>query len=727
MSFLTINFKKLFASILIGMLFIPVAQAELPKKVKVSENDTTAGYLNGKLVAGTGISFTEGSDGGNETLTVANSLGGADGAAEFIYIEGATANNFEQILGSDDPTADRTAMFPDDSIAAGDVLVGDAANSISYLGLATTEILIGDGSGIPTAASLSGDVTMTNGGVVSIASNAVTLSTDTTGNYVATIADSGSSTITVNNSGSEGAAVTLQAVDLTCTGCLSDTELAADAVSSSELNASGVEAELEAVIDLQDLQGAVIDAQVPDTITITSASSVENVDMGTLTDTKVCVYDSASTEIDCNTDPTGLGDMLKATYDTDDDAEVNEAEALAANGANCSAGSAPLGVDISGAAESCTDYEEDLSNSAGLLAALSDETGTGVAVFGTSPTIATPVLSLPDGNGAAPTTDGVIKYDRTTERLQVGDGSATREFVDTGTLTDTKICTWDATGKEIDCDTTAGASGDAVTVNTSAATDADFTDGDVDFTLNTGTSPDQITATVACSGCIDDTDLAADSVSSSELNAAGVEAELEAVLDLNELQGQIGDAQIADGAVDGGSGGEIADASITKEDLAADSVEASEIAAGAVGTSEAAGLDIGDDTNLAAGRSLTLSGDSVEADVELYTDTKCIRFEDPVADDDLKSIWINDTANGFTATKLWCESDQTVTMMLQVDDGTPADMDSVDLVCISTPDTDTSLDGDATMAAGDRLDIDVASVASAPTWVTICWTGTYDD
>jgi hypothetical protein len=40
-------------------------------KVRVSLNDTTAGYLNGKLVAGTGIGFTENNNGGNETLTVA--------------------------------------------------------------------------------------------------------------------------------------------------------------------------------------------------------------------------------------------------------------------------------------------------------------------------------------------------------------------------------------------------------------------------------------------------------------------------------------------------------------------------------------------------------------------------------------------------------------------------------------------------------------------------------
>ena len=40
-------------------------------KSKVSSNDTTAGFLNGKLVASTNITLTENSDGGNETLGIA--------------------------------------------------------------------------------------------------------------------------------------------------------------------------------------------------------------------------------------------------------------------------------------------------------------------------------------------------------------------------------------------------------------------------------------------------------------------------------------------------------------------------------------------------------------------------------------------------------------------------------------------------------------------------------
>jgi len=46
-------------------------------KAGVSANDTTAGYLNGKLVAGTLISFTENNDGGNETLTITSTADSA--------------------------------------------------------------------------------------------------------------------------------------------------------------------------------------------------------------------------------------------------------------------------------------------------------------------------------------------------------------------------------------------------------------------------------------------------------------------------------------------------------------------------------------------------------------------------------------------------------------------------------------------------------------------------
>ena len=58
--------------------------------------------------------------------------------------------------------------------AANTVLVRDANSSgvVSAKAVATTQILIGDGTGF-TAAALSGDVTMTNAGVVTIAATSV--------------------------------------------------------------------------------------------------------------------------------------------------------------------------------------------------------------------------------------------------------------------------------------------------------------------------------------------------------------------------------------------------------------------------------------------------------------------------------------------------------------------------------------------------------------------------
>ena len=62
------------------------------------------------------------------------------------------------------------------NVAANSILGRDANSSgvLSEVALATTQILIGDGTGF-TAAALSSDVTMTNGGAVTIANNAVSL------------------------------------------------------------------------------------------------------------------------------------------------------------------------------------------------------------------------------------------------------------------------------------------------------------------------------------------------------------------------------------------------------------------------------------------------------------------------------------------------------------------------------------------------------------------------
>ena len=47
-----------------------IAALTVGTRCPVSSNDTTPGYLNGKLLGNTDILLTEGNDGGNETLTI---------------------------------------------------------------------------------------------------------------------------------------------------------------------------------------------------------------------------------------------------------------------------------------------------------------------------------------------------------------------------------------------------------------------------------------------------------------------------------------------------------------------------------------------------------------------------------------------------------------------------------------------------------------------------------
>ncbi|MFI5405029.1 MAG: beta strand repeat-containing protein [Nitrososphaerales archaeon] len=289
--------RKIYSSLLVLLLVLfsaKTATALTERKTQVSENDTTAGYLNGKLVAGSGMSFVENSDGGNESLTLSvTSLSGGDitavgscltsdcfvdGTNNNLTFEGSSSDAFEGTLGSNDITGiDKSWNLPNFS---GDVVVSGHA-------------FTGD-----VAATLDTD----NSTALTIQADSVALGTDTTGNYAGSSSEAGAATT---------------------------------------------------------------------------------------------------------------------------------ATALAANGANCSAGSGALGVDASGAAESCTDFEEDLLNSAGLAAALSDETGTSLAVFSTNPTFTSGIniggggARLSDAGGAL-TISGLAG---STENLSLDFGSTSNNVI----------------------------------------------------------------------------------------------------------------------------------------------------------------------------------------------------------------------------------------------------------------------------------------------------------
>ena len=94
------------------------------EKVKVSTNDTTAGFLNGKLVAGTNISLTEGNDGGNETLTAALSgtITPSDNTVTLAKMAPGTDGNIISYDASGNPVAVATG-------SAGQVLTSAGAGA----------------------------------------------------------------------------------------------------------------------------------------------------------------------------------------------------------------------------------------------------------------------------------------------------------------------------------------------------------------------------------------------------------------------------------------------------------------------------------------------------------------------------------------------------------------------------------------------------------------------
>jgi len=90
------------------------------------------------------------------------------------------------------------------------VLYGNGTGAIQATAAGTSaQFLVANGSGVPTFVSMSSDVLISNAGVATIQANSVALTTDTTGNYVATVSTSALTGITGGAAGSEGTAITL--------------------------------------------------------------------------------------------------------------------------------------------------------------------------------------------------------------------------------------------------------------------------------------------------------------------------------------------------------------------------------------------------------------------------------------------------------------------------------------------------------------------------------------
>lgn len=124
------------------------------------------------------------------------------GTTGSFAFEGTTDNAYETYLTAADPTADRTITFPDQN---GNVIVSgnasivnadiNAAAAIAFSKLAaltSANILVGNSSNVATSVAVTGDVTISNTGVTSIAAGAIV---DADINASAAIADTKLATI----------------------------------------------------------------------------------------------------------------------------------------------------------------------------------------------------------------------------------------------------------------------------------------------------------------------------------------------------------------------------------------------------------------------------------------------------------------------------------------------------------------------------------------------------
>ena len=105
------------------------------------------------------------------------------GTASQLVFEGSSADDYETTFAITNPTADRTITFPNVSgtiITTGDT--GTVTNTMLAGSIALTklanltsgQLVVGNGSNVPTAVAMSGDATLASTGALTIANDAVT-------------------------------------------------------------------------------------------------------------------------------------------------------------------------------------------------------------------------------------------------------------------------------------------------------------------------------------------------------------------------------------------------------------------------------------------------------------------------------------------------------------------------------------------------------------------------
>lgn len=306
-----------------------------PDYVTISGQELTRGLIDLTADVAGDLPITEGGTGQSSAQAAIDALTQVAGATdEYVYTKDTASGNAVWKASSETNNLEVLTS----GIADNEMPVGTGVNTVTYIGMP---------SGGTNGCSGSADKPLYN----------VTTHTWTCG------ADAGAgggmtSWTLVGDTGTTQTITDGNTVTIAGDGVGIDTADSATDTLTISYVALDAEAENEGVLDLQDLQGAVTDGQVPNDITI---------DLATL------------------------------------------ATALENNGANCTAGSYPLGVDASGVAEACTDAttEIDSAISALSLGTISTQTASSVAITGGSITGITD-LTIADGGTGQSTAQAAI-------------------------------------------------------------------------------------------------------------------------------------------------------------------------------------------------------------------------------------------------------------------------------------------------------------------------------
>ena len=341
---------------------------------------------------------------------------GSDAQGDLMYYDGTNwvrlaAGNAGEVLQTGGVGANPSWA----AAAAGDVTaVGNVASGAAFNGSAGTILTFDDADGDQTFAY---DTT----------NNEFDVSDDV--NITGTLVTSGGLTIDATTESNIESAVDI-AGDIDGTG-----------LTAVDIDEAAVEAELESVIDLADLQGAVTDGQVPNNITIDSATTAGTVtfaDAAGDTTTFVALGTSATGSLAPATDAgltyNATTDALTATtfvggLTGNVTGNADTATALASNPTDCGANTFATTIAANGNLTCASLTDADIPNTITVDAATL--AGTVTVVDGSDATSFIGIYDSATGS-LAPKTDGALTYDATTGAL-----GATALSADTLTLTGT--------------------------------------------------------------------------------------------------------------------------------------------------------------------------------------------------------------------------------------------------------------------------------------------------